>query len=418
MAFRQFVDLIRYVGTVDIEGPIRLREITAPTSIKLESGYLYSKDKSGVTELYYKNDDGTERDLSLVGGGLDHGGLAGLGDDDHTQYRLEADDHSHQSTGAQAGQLDHGLALTGLTDDDHTIYLLADGTRALSADWDAGAFEIRAQTFESDVVTGTAPLVIASTTLVSNLNADLLDGNDATAFETSGAVATHEADTTAIHGIADTSALLDTGDIGSSVQAFDAFLDDIAALTDPNDDRILFWDDSAGAITWLDIGLGLSLTDTTLAAGAAKGVLCAQGSNQTISDNTITAVSDFNEIFDTDGFHDDVTDPSRITIPAGEGGKYLFGCIAFWNNATDTMQRGLRFREGGSVFHTPTVRIREASDGVTEASTAMFAVIVADMAAADYMELMVIQNSGGDLTLLGDGAIIGSSLFWAVKIGS
>ena len=69
---------------------------------------------------------------------------------------------------------DHGN-LTGLADDDHTQYLLANGTRALTADWDAGSFEIRAQTFESDVTTGTAPLVIASTTKVANLNADLLD---------------------------------------------------------------------------------------------------------------------------------------------------------------------------------------------------------------------------------------------------
>lgn len=44
--------------------------------------------------------------------------------DPHTGYRLESADHSHQSTGAQAGQLDHGLALTGLTDDDHTQYIL------------------------------------------------------------------------------------------------------------------------------------------------------------------------------------------------------------------------------------------------------------------------------------------------------
>ena len=42
--------------------------------------------------------------------------------DPHTGYRLESADHNHQSTGAQAGQLDHGLALTGLTDDDHGQY--------------------------------------------------------------------------------------------------------------------------------------------------------------------------------------------------------------------------------------------------------------------------------------------------------
>jgi len=42
--------------------------------------------------------------------------------DPHTGYRLESADHTHQTTGAQAGKLDHGVALLGLTDDDHTQY--------------------------------------------------------------------------------------------------------------------------------------------------------------------------------------------------------------------------------------------------------------------------------------------------------
>lgn len=39
-----------------------------------------------------------------------------------------------------------------------------------------------------------------------------------------------------------------------------------ASLVDPNADRILFWDDSAGAVTWLTVGTGLSITATTLEA--------------------------------------------------------------------------------------------------------------------------------------------------------
>jgi len=35
-------------------------------------------------------------------------------------------------------------------------------------------------------------------------------------------------------------------------------------LTDPNADRILFWDDSAGALKWLTVSTGLSLSGTTL----------------------------------------------------------------------------------------------------------------------------------------------------------
>lgn len=53
--------------------------------------------------------------------------------------------------------------------------LLTDGTISLVGNWDAGSFEIRAQTFQSDVVTGTAPLIVASTTKVVNLNADTVD---------------------------------------------------------------------------------------------------------------------------------------------------------------------------------------------------------------------------------------------------
>lgn len=80
---------------------------------------------------------------------------------------------------------DHG-GMDGLSDDDHPQYLLANGTRSLSADWDAGSFEIRAQTFESDVITGTAPLVIASTTKVINLNSDLLDDQSGSYYLDSG----------------------------------------------------------------------------------------------------------------------------------------------------------------------------------------------------------------------------------------
>lgn len=37
-----------------------------------------------------------------------------------------------------------------------------------------------------------------------------------------------------------------------------------AALADPGADRVMFWDDSAGAVTWLTVGSGLSITGTTL----------------------------------------------------------------------------------------------------------------------------------------------------------
>lgn len=111
---------------------------------------------------------------------------------------LDADGHIDASLINDA-DVDHG-SLGGLTDvADHPDYLLKDGTRPLTANWDAGSFEIRAETLESDVATGTAPLTVASTTKVTNLNADLLDGLEAAAFATDADFDAHTA-ATAAHG--------------------------------------------------------------------------------------------------------------------------------------------------------------------------------------------------------------------------
>lgn len=56
-----------------------------------------------------------------------------------------------------------------------------------------------------------------------------------------------------------------------------------ANLTDPNADRILFWDDSAGAFTFLEAGTGLSISGTTLSTTGGASI-SAGDSNVTVSD--------------------------------------------------------------------------------------------------------------------------------------
>jgi hypothetical protein len=58
--------------------------------------------------------------------------------------------------------------------------------------------------------------------------------------------------------------LADSGGGGAGV------VNDLIALTDPGADRILFWDDSAGAATWLTVGSTLAITATTLDVAAAS----------------------------------------------------------------------------------------------------------------------------------------------------
>lgn len=74
-----------------------------------------------------------------------------------------------------------------------------------------------------------------------------------------------------------------------------------ASLTDPNADRILFWDDSAGAVTWLTAGSGLTITDTTITASGGIGgstgatdnaLLRADGTGGATAQGSVVTVSD------------------------------------------------------------------------------------------------------------------------------
>lgn len=56
-------------------------------------------------------------------------------------------------------------------------------------------------------------------------------------------------------------------------QPFSAGLTSIAALSDPNADRILFWDDSAGAYAYLTAGSGLTIAGTTISASGGGGTV-------------------------------------------------------------------------------------------------------------------------------------------------
>lgn len=69
-----------------------------------------------------------------------------------------------------------------------------------------------------------------------------------------------------------------------------------ANLTDPGADRILFWDDSAGVVTWLTVGTNLSISGTTLNASGGGG-----GADIAIGSTLITGGNDTYVLFDNAG---------------------------------------------------------------------------------------------------------------------
>lgn len=61
-----------------------------------------------------------------------------------------------------------------------------------------------------------------------------------------------------------------------------------ASLADPGADRIMFWDDSAGAVAWLTAGNNLTITGTTI--DAASGMTITATDNQIVRVNGTTGI--------------------------------------------------------------------------------------------------------------------------------
>ena len=73
-------------------------------------------------------------------------------------------------------------------------------------------------TLQSTVETGTAPLTVSSTTLNTNLNADLLDGNHASAFGLLGSANTWTSTNAFSGGVTLSSTLSAGGSVGTAGQ--------------------------------------------------------------------------------------------------------------------------------------------------------------------------------------------------------
>ena len=117
-------------------------------------------------------------------------------------------------------------------------------------------------------------------------------------------------------------------------------------------------------------------------------------STQSISNATATAVTFNSEVFDTDGFHDNSTNNSRITIPTGKAGKYLLTAqISFAANATGA--RIIKIYKNGSILMLGNV--------LSAAPATDFTVInnttLVNASVADYFEVFAEQSSGGSLNL-------------------
>jgi hypothetical protein len=189
-----------------------------------------------------------------------------------------------------------------------------------------------------------------------------------------------------------------TGISGGGTSGAVTITNSMATAIDAKGDLIA----GTGADAFSRIAAGANGTTLVADSTAATGLKWAASPNfvgcsvhnstaQSITNNTLTALSFDTDGIDTDGFHPTGAGNARITIPAGLGGKYLINAaMRFGLSATGKRTMAL-FVNGGQV-----VDIAEEV-----ANNSQFLIIsksfILSLNAGDYLELGVFQSSGGNL---------------------
>lgn len=130
-----------------------------------------------------------------------------------------------------------------------------------------------------------------------------------------------------------------------------------------------------------------------------------KSATQSIPNTTTTAITFDVEDFDDGGMHSTTTNTSRITVPTGGAGTYLVGAhVEFAQNATGV--RTLLITVNGTATQTT---VRDNSPSGSSATRLACSSLVA-LVAGDYVEVLVVQTSGGNLN------VAASCNLWAIWV--
>ena len=136
------------------------------------------------------------------------------------------------------------------------------------------------------------------------------------------------------------------------------------------------------------------------AASGFVGCILTNSANQTINNNTSTAITWNTETADTDGFHNNSTNTSRITIPSGKAGKYVIYLLA----AGDTYHSSPAGQSQVNLYKNGAQIQSRAEKNETNFNTNIAYSFVVDAAVSDYYEMYIFQNTGINRTFYTDSA--------------
>jgi hypothetical protein len=151
---------------------------------------------------------------------------------------------------------------------------------------------------------------------------------------------------------------------------------------------------TAGQVLTVNSGATAPEWATPASGSTFVGTVLRRSANQSISNTTLTAVAFTQETIDTNGFHDNVTNNTRVTIPSGKSGKYTFIWNAVWSSNSTGYRKANLYLNGSSNSQLAT------AVAVNGDQTALTGTVTFSATAGDYFEVYVYQSSGGALDLI------------------
>ena len=134
------------------------------------------------------------------------------------------------------------------------------------------------------------------------------------------------------------------------------------------------------------------------ASASFVGCMAVASGNTSVANATDTAVAfGGTDLYDTDGFHDPSSNNSRITIPSGKGGKYLFQTMIRWDG-NSSGARSIKFyingAEGQTIYRAPAF----------SAAVIINVSFMLNLVATDYVQIYVNQTSGSTIEVENSGS--------------
>lgn len=147
--------------------------------------------------------------------------------------------------------------------------------------------------------------------------------------------------------------------------------------------------------------------------GTFSGAHVYHDADQSITSGGSWQTLSFNqEQFDTDTYHDNSTNNSRLTIPTGKGGYFTFSAAL----RADTGGSG-QFQVAMKKNNTTYIAISAVDLTTSGAHYLTFSSPIIPLSDTDYVELMVSQSTGSTISIQGVGNTDYSPRFSILKVG-